>query len=173
MADTFGPFDEYPWAEDEWYNFATTWAPDGILVAGDLNLTISGLTLTPGVGRAWVGGAGFKRVTPLESLAVPANTHSSFSRRDRLVLRRSRTEPSVRPFVITGTPLSSPVLPDLARDPDGNWDLPLWNFLTPPNSGTAITSLVDERFVSSTRPTGVGSVLPAHAPDGAIFFLVS
>lgn len=170
MPDAYGPFDGAPWAEAKWFRFATRWAPDGILDEGDLPLTTSGLTLTLGVGRAWVGGAGFERTTPPGTNGVTPNSHSTFSRRDRLVLRRSLSTHQIAPFVIEGTPAANPVAPDPSLDEGGDYDLLLWSFLVPPNNGTAITGLVDERVISRPRLILVQTSEPAEAPEGALWF---
>lgn len=170
MPDTSGPFDGKPWAEAQWYKVAQTWAPDGIMDPSHFPLTASGLTITVGVGRAWVGGAGFERTAPPGTNAVTANSHTTQSRRDRVVLRRSLTTHAVSVVVLQGTPSATPVAPQISQNADGNWDLPLWSFLVPPNNGTTITGLVDERVVNIPRHTFVGTSAPAYAPEGSIYF---
>lgn len=145
MADVFGPFDGLPWAEAQWYRFARSWAPDGILASGDLALTTSGLSVTIGAGRAWVGGAGFERTGTPATNAVTANAHATQFRRDRIVLRRSLASRTVEPVVIPGATAASPVAPAISQSDGGDWDLPLWSFLVPPGGGTTLTGLVDER----------------------------
>lgn len=146
MADVFGPFDGLPWAETQWYRFARTWAADGILAAGDLALTTSGLSVTVGTGRAWVGGAGFERTGTPAANAVAANAHATQFRRDRVVLRRSLSGRTVAPVVLQGSPAATPVAPAIAQNETGDWDLPLYSFLVPPASGTTLSGIVDERL---------------------------
>ena len=145
MTDTYGPFDTASWAQDQWYRHAPIWAPSGLYSNSDLQITFSGLNFTIGTGRAWVRGAGFERTGSPASQAIPANTNASLSRRDRVVLRRDLGAKTVAPTLIQGTPSASPTAPAITQNETGQWDLPLWSFLVPPNSGTSITGTVDER----------------------------
>lgn len=141
---------------------------------GALGWVASGRDVNLTVGNANVGGAGYARTAPTTSVAVPANTNSSLSRRDRLVLRRSVTSKTVTPTVITGTPAASPVAPAITQN-STTFDLKLFSFLTPPNSGTALSSVIDERnwvsdgtidemifspFLGETQSTAVVTVGP-------------
>ncbi len=172
MADSYGPFSGTPWAEADWFRFAPAFAPDGVLGATDFTLTPSGLSVTVGTGRAWVGGTGFRRYDSPGSTPIPANTHSTYSRRDRVVLRRSLTARTVTVTLLQGTAAVSPTAPALTQNVDGNWAVQLWSFLVPPNSGTAITGIIDERVFIVNRPLMVGTTLPNYAPEGALFFQV-
>lgn len=150
MAESYGPFDGLAWAQDGWFGAAPVWAPSGVLGApaasagtGALPLTINGLTVTLGAGSAWVRGAGYKNDS--KAFTVAANTNSSLSRRDRIVLRRDLAAKTVTAIRQQGTPASSPVSPSLTQSDTGQWDLPLFSFLVPPNSGTTLTDVLDER----------------------------
>lgn len=151
MAETFGPFDGAPWAEADWYRTMTDTMPSGVYdvpqsaaTNGALGWLASGLSITPAAGKATVGGAGYSRTPTLTSVTATANTHSSFSRRDRLVLRRSLATHNVTLAIIPGSAASPPVAPTITRD-DTTYDLPLFSFLVPPASGTTITGIIDER----------------------------
>lgn len=145
MTDTSGPWGTNPWTETQWYRFASAWAPDGVLGPNDLLLTSSGLSVTLGVGRAWVHGAGYERVAPVSSLTVAANNDSTNYRRDRIVLRRSLSTHTVTPVVIQGTPSATPVPPTPTQNDSGDWDVLMWSFLVPPGGGTSISGVIDER----------------------------
>lgn len=152
MTDTAGPFDGSPWAEAQWARHAASWAQSGVYgtpaastTTGDLPLSVSGRTVGLGAGRAWVRGFGFERTGAAVLQDPGANTHASFSRRDRIVLRRNLATHTLTPVFLIGTPSGSPAAPALTRSETGSWDLPMFSFLVPPNSGTAITGIVDER----------------------------
>lgn len=142
--DSYGPFDTSPWSQGQWYRFAQAWAPDQIITPGDFALTFTGLSASLGTGRAWIHGAGYERTASWGG-TVAANTSGTLSRRDRLVLRRDLANKTVTPTLLQGTPASTPAPPALTQNEIGVWDLPLWSFLVPPASGTAITGLTDER----------------------------
>ena len=152
-TETVGPFDGTPWAQDQWYRYAAAFAPSGVLdvpqtspAAGGLGLTFNGLTPTLAAGRAWVRGGGYELSGGSKTLtSVPANTNSSLSRRDRLVLRRDLAAKTIVPTFLQGTPAATPAAPALQQVETGQWDEPLFSWTTPPNSGTAITAITDER----------------------------
>ena len=154
MTDLYGPFDGTPWAQDQWYRHASAWAPSGVFgssaatstTTGDLALTVSGRNVTIGTGRAWVRGAGFERTGTPASQAVSANTNTTLSRRDRVVLRRDLATKTIAPVLLTGTPAATPVAPSITQSETGQWDLLLYSFLVPPNSGTTLSGIVDERL---------------------------
>jgi hypothetical protein len=181
VPDSSGPWDGNPWAEADWFRAMVAVLPSGILdspqtsaTAGSISWAASGLTVTPTAGVAVVGGAGYVRTAALTSVTATANTHASFSRRDRIVLRRSLSTHTVVPAIVVGTPASSPVAPAVTRD-STTFDLPLFSFLVPPNSGTALSGVVDERTWVNPQgtPLYVGTTAPGYAPDGAVWFQVS
>lgn len=162
MVDISGPFATSPWSEDGWFDNMGPALPSGVhgtpaasSTTGDLALSLSGLNWAVGAGRAMVRGAGFSR-DAAAGAAATANTHSTWSRRDRIVLRRDRAAGTVAPVRIQGTPASSPSAPDISEDEDGQWDLKLFSFLVPPASGTATSGVVDERvwIESGSPPVG-------------------
>jgi hypothetical protein len=175
VTDTAGPFDGTPWAEAQWARHAAAWAPSGVYgppgsstSTGDLPLSVSALNVGLGAGRAWVRGFGFERSGAAVMQAVAANTHASFSRRDRIVLRRNLATHTVAPVLIQGTPASTPVAPALTQSETGSWDLPMFSFLVPPSSGTSITGIVDERgWLSASGGLEVPSIAvrDAHFPS--------
>jgi hypothetical protein len=151
VADASGPFDGSAWSEAEWYRHMPAGMKSGVIgskvtsaTAGALAWSASGLAVTLAIGTANVGGAGYSRTAPATAISVPANTNSTLSRRDRLVLRRSLTTHNVTPVIIQGTPAASPVAPALTFNAT-TFDLKMFSFLTPPNSGTTLTSVTDER----------------------------
>ena len=173
MADTSGPFDGVPWAEAEWYRHMPSAMPSGVIggpqtaaTLGPLAWATSGLTVNLAVGNANVGGAGYSRGAPTTSVSVAANTNSTLFRRDRIVLRRSTATNNVVPTVIQGTPAATPVAPDITRN-STTFDLPLFSFLVPTNSGTALSSVVDERVWLSE------SALPINMQNGMVSATIS
>lgn len=171
MAETYGPFDGSGtvWTQAQWFDFAPLWTPSGVVGpvasavgSGDLPLTVNGLTASVGTGRAWVRGAGYKNDT-LKAFSVTANTNASLSRRDRIALRRDTAAKTVTAIRLAGTPAASPAAPALTQVDGGVWDLPMFSFLVPPNSGTTLSGFVDERAWLSP---GGGSD-PAYASSAA------
>ncbi len=151
--DVFGPFDGAPWAQSQWFRHAPAWAPTGVLGSvpggfgsGALALTTSGRTATIGVGRANIRGAGYERVNSGKQFDVPANTHASAARRDRIVIRRDLAAKTIEPVLLQGTPSAAPIPPAFTRVESGVWDLPLFSFLTPANSGSTLSGVIDERL---------------------------
>jgi hypothetical protein len=154
VSEIYGPFDGATWAQAQWYRYAPTWGPSGVIdsptasaSAGGLGLSFSGLTPTLAIGRAWVRGAGYEISGTAKTMtAVPANANATLSRRDRIVLRRDLAAGTVTLVLIQGTPLASPTPPALTQVETGQWDMPLFSFLVPPASGSTITGIVDERL---------------------------
>jgi chitodextrinase len=167
MPDVFGPFDTATWGQGPWFRDAWARSSGGVQgltfgtpSSGDLGLTVSGLTVTMGLGRANVRGAGYERTGTAWSYTVPANT-STNPRIDRLVLRRDLAARTVVPLVLQGTPAASPVAPALQQVEDGVWDLPLFAFTVPPNSGAPVTGIVDQRGAGAPpRHWGVATRFP-------------
>lgn len=152
MTDNYGPFNGAPWYETEWYDFAPSWASSGVIgtravsaTSGEFAFAATGLSVSAGTGRAWVRGAGLKRTGTVPTHAVTANAHASWSRRDRLVLRRDLPNKTVTTAVVPGGPAASPASPALTQVEAGIWEVPLFSFLVPPNNGTTISGVVDER----------------------------
>jgi hypothetical protein len=184
VTDTVGPFDGTPWAEAQWYRHAPMWAPSGVYgtpatssTTGDLPLSVSGRSVGLGAGRANVRGAGFERSGAAVLQDPGANTHASFSRRDRIVLRRNLATHTVTQVVIQGTPSGTPAAPAVTQSETGSWDLPLFSFLVPPASGASISGIIDERTWVGVQPldqipiigkawrsTGFSSSLSATTP---------
>lgn len=159
MPDVYGPFTAATWEQGGWFRDAWARSPSGIYTprgdgfraaeldgpgTRDLGLTVAGLTVTMGLGRAHVRGASYERTGTAWSYDVPANTAAQ-PRRDRLVLRRDLVAGTVLPVVLQGTPAASPVAPALTQVDDGVWELPLYELAVPPNSGAPITVVRDHR----------------------------
>jgi hypothetical protein len=152
VPDVFGPIGSVEWVQAEWYRDAPSWAPSGVfgppgngVAAGDLPLTVNGLTVSIGLGRAHLRGAGYERTGTPWTTAIPANTNASQGRRDRLVLRRDLAAATVTIAHLQGTPAGTPTAPALTRVENGTWETPLFAFTVPPNSGTTLGSITDER----------------------------
>jgi len=151
MPDVYGPFDGVTWTQAQWYRDAFARELSGVYgstftasTAGDLGLTVSGLTVTMALGRAHVRGAGYERTGTAWSTTLATNTNAN-PRIDRLVLRRDLAAKTVLPVILQGTPAVSPAVPALTQAEDGVWDLPLHRWQTPGGSGTTLTNIVDER----------------------------
>lgn len=178
MPDIYGPFDGTPWSQSQWYRHAPTWTQSGVLDApqavyylGHLGLTFSNLTLgvfdlSLAIGRAWVRGAGYERSSAPWDGSTSVNSTGN-PRIDRIVLRRSLSAKTVVPTVIQGTPASSPSAPALTQVEDGVWDLPLYRFTVPANSGTVLSNIVDERRFLYRWP---GDKPEADRGDGALAY---
>lgn len=148
-TETAGPFDTVSWSQDQWYRFAASWCPDGVLdvpaasvSAGSFGLTASGLSVTIAAGRAWVRGGGYELAAGSKTIAVPTNTNAS-ARVDRLVIRRDLAAKTITPTLVQGTPGAGE--PALTQVETGQWDVPLFSWTTPGSSGTTLTGLTDER----------------------------
>jgi hypothetical protein len=159
MPDVYGPFTAQTWTQAQWFRDAYARDVSGVYgtsfanaAAGDLGLTVSGLIITMGLGRAHVRGAGYERTGTAWSYTVPANTATN-PRIDRLVLRRDLAAGTVLPTPLQGTAAATPAEPALTQAEDGVWDLPLHSWTTPANSGAPLTAVTDER-----QPAGVGAV---------------
>jgi hypothetical protein len=170
MPDVSGPFPDAPWAEAEWYRHMPSAMPSGVIggpqtapTLGPLAWATSGLSINLAVGNANVGGAGYSRGAPTSAVSVAANSNSTLFRRDRIVLRRSTATHNVVPTVIQGTPAASPVAPDITRN-STTFDLPLFSFLVPTNSGTALSGIVDERVWLSESAAPVTNYAIGHVP---------
>lgn len=188
MADVYGPFASGTWSDGEWAKYAPTWAPSGPILAagattpssattGEWAFASSGLSVSAAAGRAWVRGFGLTRTGTPPSHAVTANTHATWSRRDRLILRRDLAAGTVTTAVKTGTAAASPTAPSLTQTETGVWEETLFSFLTPPGSGTNITGVVDERtwvrpdgrgYLIVPTPTAAGDLVPRSYLDAEI-----
>jgi hypothetical protein len=151
VTDYFGPYSTSPWSEAEWFDHMAPAMPSGVIGAtaasydtGGLPLILSGLNWSVGPGTANVAGSGFRRDSAAGGAVTP-NTHTSQSRRDRVVLRRDLAIHQTVIALKEGTPAASPTAPSLEQDPTGVWEEALFSFLVPPNSGSALTGVVDER----------------------------
>ena len=162
-TETYGPFDSQPWADQtQWYRFGPAWSPSGVIdtpaasaSAGSLGITFSALTPTLSAGRAWVRGTGYELSGGAKTMpAIAPNTNASLYRRDLIVLRRDLSAKTVTPVALQGTPSSTPTVPAMTQVETGQWDTPLHSFLVPPNSGTTITGIIDQR--QWVDPGGLG-----------------
>lgn len=162
MAETSYPFPAVPATVSRWGRMARTFAPPhvvGTLAQNSYGLTVAGLNLTIGRGSLGVAEAfvrGFFHVLDVAdwTVAVPANTNATLSRIDRIVLRLDPSTETVVLALVQGTPAASPVATPLVQGDSGIFELPLWRFTVPPNSGSPVTGLIDERpfYVASTEP---------------------
>lgn len=157
MAEEFFPFDSGPGAdstEARWRRMARVFAQSGVVGGiGDdaYAAAISGLTLTikrraaTGIAEAWVDGHMHRLITSDWSVDVPANTATT-ARIDRIVLRLDSVANTVNLARVQGTPAASPVAPALTQVDNGVWEIGLWSFTVPANSGAPLAGLIDERY---------------------------
>lgn len=156
MADKVGPFDGVPFSQAQWYSAAPIWAPSGVLgdpqsavTAGPFGVTSSGLGLTVKAAneasRAWIRGAIWEPEAATKSATVTANAHATWSRRDRLVIRRDLGAQTVGLAVKAGTAAATPAAPTLTQVETGVWEESVCSFLAPPLSATTLSGFVDER----------------------------
>lgn len=157
MPDLSGPFDLGTFAQAQWYRDAGPATPSGVIgppsataAGGELGLTAAGFVLSLGLGRARVRGAAYERTGAAWSYTVPANTHATQARIDRLVLRRDLVAKTVTPTVLQGVPAATPVAPALTRVENGVWDLHLFRFTVPANSGTPLVIADERRWIDPT-----------------------
>jgi hypothetical protein len=153
MPDLSGPWHvdnpEDGWSQSQWYRDAYARAASGVyglpapsVAAGDLGLSVSGLSVSMGLGRAHVRGAGYERATTPWTGASEAG--DGLPRVDRLVLRRDLTVPTVVPVLIPGTPAQNPTAKPPVQDEATVWDLPLFRWTVAAGAQT-ITDVRDER----------------------------
>ena len=164
MADEYGPFDSgvgATWSEAQWYNHMPAAMPSGVIgskqasaTAGPLAWSASGLAVTLANGTANVGGSGFRRTGSSTSVNATSNGNATLYRRDRIVLRRDLGTHDVKPVIIQGTPSSSPTAPNITRSATV-YDLKMFSFLVPPNNGTTLSSIIDERAWIDDTTTAV------------------
>lgn len=117
----------------------------------DLRVTAnsSGMQVTMAVGQAVARGVGY-RTTSTINISIAAST--SQPRIDRVVMRFNRSNNTVAPFVIQGTPASSPNPPALVRSSGSTWDVPLAQVRVEANAVTiAADKVTDDREFTGLR----------------------
>lgn len=172
MADTSVPWTGSTMSEAQWYKSLGSSMLSGVIgepadqsTFGPLGWSNSGLTITLLAGSANVGGGFYDHAPTLASVSATANAHSTFSRRDRLVLRRDLSTHTVTPVIIAGTPAATPNAPAAVQS-STQYDLSLFTFVVPPANGTNLSGIVDQRvwigpqypdrllvFTMANRPT--------------------
>lgn len=174
MPDVYGPFGTSPWSQAQWYRDAYARAYSGVfgtpadtVGTGDLPLTLNGLGWSVGLGRAHVRGAGYERTGTAMTGTVTANSNGN-QRIDRIVLRRDLAAQTVTIQRLQGTPAATPSAPNLTQSEDGIWEIALFRFNVPANSGTTLTNVTDERlWVESQVGLGTATVLSPATADWA------
>jgi hypothetical protein len=141
----------------------------GTLAQNPLAATINGLTVTLGRGTTGVAEAsivGFFHVIDAAdwSVTVPANTNATMARVDRIVLRWNPATERADLALVQGVPSASPTAPDLVQLDSGIWELPLWRFTVPANSGAPLTGLTDDRRLYNPMTGGfaIGQSITAY-----------
>jgi hypothetical protein len=152
VPDASGPFDTASFGQGPWFRDRGYLEPSGLpgppaatTAAGDLPLSVNGLTVSVGLGRAHVRGAYYERTGTAWTATVAANTNPTLNRVDRIVLRRDLTAKTVVPVMLQGTPAATPTATALTQVENGVWEQPLYQFTVPANSGTTLANIVDER----------------------------
>lgn len=173
MTDRIGPFDTASFTQDQWYRSAKAWAPSGVVGApaasassGGLAMTTSGLAVTIGVGTGLSRGCLFDRDAAATVPGGTLNGNASLSRRDRIVLRRDLAAKTCAPVWLTGAPAATPTAPALTQVDTGVWDTTLFSFLVPPNNGTTITGIIDERVFMNPDADGPRGLI-AHGESAS------
>jgi hypothetical protein len=152
VAESAYPFPQTPATVSRWARMARLFGPSSVLGNKDSNpygLTVNGLTATIGrgtSGRAEAFVRGFMHTLDAADWvhAVPANTDPN-PRIDRIVARLDLATETVTLRRLPGAPAATPAVPALTQT-DTVWDLPLWRFTVPGNSGAPLASLVDDRY---------------------------
>lgn len=84
-------------------------------------------------------------------VSTPIPAASAQNRIDRLVIRLTRGATTsatvVAPWIITGTPSGSPVLPGIQQTPTGVWDIPVCHWTS--TSAGGLTGLIDDRRLTN------------------------
>jgi hypothetical protein len=152
VTQTAYPFPQTPATVSRWARMSRLFSKSTVLGNPDQNpygLTVSGLTATIGRGttgtaEAWV--RGFMHTLDAEDHVetIPANTDPN-PRIDRYVLRLDLEAEDVTIVRLQGTPAATPA-PQPLTQTDTVWDLPLWRFTVPGNSGAPLTALVSDRY---------------------------
>lgn len=149
--------------DDNWSDYSSVMAPNGIVAEGPRVTLTSGLTFSIPEGLAGrVKGFWYKNVTSAQTKTGTNNTNSN-PRIDRLVLRYDRGLKTVTPTIIQGAPGASPQPPPLQNGPN-LFDTAVCRATCPGNgSAQNYNSLVHDFVpVSATRGkhawTAVGTV---------------
>lgn len=119
---------------------------NGIFYATATNLQVSpgtGLAVSVAAGSAWINGYRYENTDTLNMPLTTAN--GSNPRIDRIVVRLSQINRSIRLAVVTGTPAATPVAPVLTRTSD-IYELGIADVLIP----TAATSVAPNN-ITDTR----------------------
>lgn len=123
---------------------------NGIFYATATNLQVSpetGLAVSVAAGSAWINGYRYENTDALNMLLVTAN--GSNPRIDRIVLRLSQINRSIRLAVVTGTSAVTPVAPSLTRTSD-IYELGIADVLIPTAATTiAANNITDTRLNNS------------------------
>jgi hypothetical protein len=123
---------------------------NGIFYATATNLQVSpetGLAVSVAAGSAWINGYRYENTDALNMLLVTAN--GSNPRIDRIVLRLSQINRSIRLAVVTGTSAVTPVAPALTRTSD-IYELGIADVLIPTAATTiAANNITDTRLNNS------------------------
>ncbi len=128
---------------------------NGIFYATATNLQVSpetGLAVSVAAGSAWINGYRYENTDALNMLLVTAN--GSNPRIDRIVLRLSQINRSIRLAVVTGTSAVTPVAPALTRTSD-IYELGIADVLIP----TAATTIAANNITDTTYTVAKGDTL--------------
>lgn len=123
----------------------------------DLNVTASGLTVTVGVGRAWIDGRWFYNDTPLaiETVTPPVG---ALNRVDGVYLHADSNQQtrSITLVYKTGTPSSTPTAPACTRE-NGVYEIQLASITVAPNAESlSVTDTRGDTTVCGWITTPVG-----------------
>lgn len=178
MTQKYGPFAAGAGAslgQDDYLDFLGVMLQgDGVNTTafGDSTLQVygnsSGMQVLMRAGSALSRGAMYTNSADV-TLTVAASTTSP--RIDRVVLRNDRGHAGggqIYPFVITGTPASSPIPPAITQTPGGVWDITLAQVVVPASaSGITPGNVSDERQYLPLRIPVANSGINPPPVDGS------
>jgi len=158
MAQIYFPFDSGAGAtvtEEQWSKMARYWRNNGVLYDALNKMEVyadsTGMQVKVRTGVAWINGHYFE-VDAQETLPI-ATSHATLPRIDRVVVRLDLTNNAIALAVLTGTPASSPVAPNVTQT-STTWEIGLATI----NVGAAVSTIAaaaitDERsWATSGEP---------------------
>jgi hypothetical protein len=151
MAQIYFPFDSGAGAivtEERWSKMASYWRNNGVLYDALNKMEVyadsTGMQVKVRTGVAWINGHYFE-VDAQETLPI-ATAHATLPRIDRVVVQLNLTNNAISLAVLTGTPASSPVAPNVTQT-NTIWEISLATIYV----GAAVSTIV-AAAITDERP---------------------